>query len=316
MSKPDIDGFKFEFDPSYDIFGDAIEGNAEEEYADMDSVPGADPGVFLPNTEGRTEFLPPDPERVPTIDHAVKQNTPEYAARPAIERTKELFGYMYPHRMALYGILEAAQQPIKNADMEEVIEKIREHKFSVYEPTNLCTMLETAGALQAVTEDGEPYVRDNPQPEIVVENGEEYYVPTYPAPIFWQITEAGAQMLDERDPGAKLKKQLEVDKEFLCIYKRVMRMASTEDGTTIPELSAAVDKDPLISQPQRRYFVQHFVEALERCEAIAWNGKTWRLTDLGMKTYEEDFADVAESDYQPDDNAKVAVSTETQGIRW
>ncbi len=317
MSKPaDLDGFKFEFDPEYDIFGDAIGGDDEGLYTDMDSVPGADPGVFLPNTEGRTEFLPPDADRVPTIDHALKQNTPEYAARPAIDRTRELFAYMYPHRMTLYGVLEAAKEPIKNSDMEERIEQIREHKFSVYAPTNLCTMLETAGALQSVTEDGEPYVRTNPQPDIVVEDGEEYYVPTTPAPIYWQATEAGTQVLEERDPAKNLKKQLDADAEFLGIYKRVMRMAATDEGTTMGALSAAVDKDPLISKPQRRFFVQHFVEALERCEAIAWNGKTWKLTELGMKTYQEDLTDTPETDYEPDISKKAEVSTETQGIRW
>ncbi len=317
MSKPkDLDGFKFEFDPGYDIFGDAIEGTEGDGYTDMDSVPGADPGVFLPNTEGRTEFLPPDPDRVPTIDQAVKQNTPEYASRPAIERTKELFGYMYPHRMSLYAILEAAQQPISNDAMEEVIKEIQQRKFSVYAPTNLCTMLETAGALQSVTEEGEPYERTAGVPDIVVEDGEEYYVPTSPAPIYWLATEAGTQMLNERDPEAKLKRQLEGDKKYWSIYKRVMRMASADDGVSMPELSVAVDKDPLISKPQRIYFVQHFVELLERCEAIAWNGKKWKLTELGMKAYQEDFADVAETEFQPDPDAKIAVSTETQGVRW
>ncbi len=35
-----------------------------------------------------------------------------------------------------------------------------------------------------------------------------------------------------------------------------------------------------------------------------------------MKSYEEDFADVAETEFQPDENAQAVVSTETQGIRW
>lgn len=311
-----IDDFKFEFDPNFDIFGDPTSDGGEDMYTDMDSVPGADPGVFLPNTEGRTEFLPPDPDRVPTIDHALKQDTPEYAARPAIERTKELFAYMYPHRVVLLGILEAVKEPTKNSEVRERVDAIREHKFSVYTPANLCTMLETAGAIECVTEDGAPYVRTEPKPDIVVEDGEEFYVPTTPPEIHWHITEAGAQMLDEHDPEANLKSQLELDKEFLGIYKRVMRMAATEEGTTMPELSAAVDKDPLISKPQRRFFVQHFVEALERCEAIKWNGSTWRLTDLGLKVYEEDFADVEETTYQPEGTDGQGVSTETQGVSW
>ena len=55
----------------------------------MDDAPG-DPGIFLPNTEGRSEFLPPDPDRVPQMP-ATDQAAPEYAARPAADRIDELF---------------------------------------------------------------------------------------------------------------------------------------------------------------------------------------------------------------------------------
>ena len=309
--------FNFEFDPNFDIFGD--ETGAANEPIDMDSV-GADPGVFLSNTEGRTEFLPPDAERVPKIEHAVKQDTPEYAARPAIERTRELFGYMYPHRLVLFQTLEAASDIISNDEIEKRINEIRSNKFSVYSPTNLCTMLEVAGALERVNAEGEPYEVKEAKPDIVVEDGEEYYVPTNPEPIYWRVSEAGQQMLDERDPDTKLAEQLAGDEKYLGIYKRVMRMANTDEGTTMQELSAAVDGDPLISKPNRIHFVQHYVETLERCEAITWNGSKWKLTDFGKKYFENEFADIQETDYKPEgeahEGADSEVLTESQGVCW
>ena len=83
MADFDLSNFSFSFDPNLEIFGGS-------EPLSMDDVPGADPGVFLPNTEGRTEFLPPDPSRIPVIENAVKHDSPEYLARPAEERTSEL----------------------------------------------------------------------------------------------------------------------------------------------------------------------------------------------------------------------------------
>ena len=46
-----------------------------------------DPGPFLPNEEGRTEFLAPDPDRVPVITNAVDRDSSSYAERPAEDRT-------------------------------------------------------------------------------------------------------------------------------------------------------------------------------------------------------------------------------------
>ena len=47
----DFKQFDFTFDPTLDPFGAA-------EPMSMDDVPGADPGVFLPNTEGRERAQP------------------------------------------------------------------------------------------------------------------------------------------------------------------------------------------------------------------------------------------------------------------
>lgn len=308
-----IGAFNFDFDPGIDIFGEDFEG---EEPTEMDAVPGADPGVFLPNTEGRSEFLPPDPDRVPVIEQAVKQDTPEYAARPAIERTKELFSYMYPHRMALFTILDAAREPRSHEEMDRLVAEIQEHKFSVYSAADLCTMLETAGALETVAEDGGPISHEKPQPKIVVIDGVEYYEPTYPPKVYWKTTEAGLEMLALDKPEERLERQLDTDKDYLSIYKQVLVMCSQEAGTTMAELSGAIDKDPLISQPQRKYFVQHFVEALERCEAIAWDGQSWHVRELGTTALDGALADVDNSRFAAEAGAGSTVGTETQGINW
>ena len=80
MSTPDLSAFNFSFDPTLDTWA------VSDKPAELDSSE-----IFLPNVEGRTEFLAPDPDRVPVIENSVRTDDPTYAARPAEERTRELY---------------------------------------------------------------------------------------------------------------------------------------------------------------------------------------------------------------------------------
>ncbi|MDO5042333.1 MAG: hypothetical protein Q4D92_02345 [Slackia sp.] len=279
----------------------------------MDDI-GVDPGVFLPNIEGRTEFLAPDAERVPKIPNAIDRDAPAYAERPANERIRELLAHMAPHRRILLGVLSVAVDPCSDAVMAEKVEGLRSHKFSVYSPSNICMMLESAGALERVTESGLPYAQHKPVPRIVVWNGEEYYEPSDAPEVYWRTTEAGVQILAEDDPAGRMVRQLERESEFKSIYKRVLLMASEEGGATMAQLSAAVDGDPLVSNP-RRFFVQHFVEAVERCSCVAWQGDAWKTTELGSRILQENLCDV-DGGMLEEMGASDRIPTETQGINW
>ncbi len=274
----------------------------------------ADPGIFLPNTEGRTEFLPPDADRVPKIPGVVDQQAPEYADRPATERTAELFNNMNPHRRVLYGVLRAMREPLSDEAADEAIEALRAHKFSVYSPANICTMLETAGAAERVLEDGTPFSEFEPEPKLVVIDGVEYWE-AVPAPKhYWQITDAGRAQLASYDPNEKLSEQFAREPEYLKLYKRILVLGAQEGGKTMKQFSAAVDSDPLVATEPRNYFVQHFVEALERCEAVAWFGSTWKTTDVGKAALAGALADVVD-DWVPSEDDKPA-QTETDGVNW
>lgn len=302
----DMKQFDFSFDSLSEEW-DRYDGGS------MDDI-GIDPGVFLPNIEGRTEFLAPDAERVPKIPNAIDRDAPAYVERPASERIRELLAHMAPHRRILLGVLEAAVDPCSDAAMAKKVDELRSHKFSVYSPSNICTMLESAGALERVVEDGLPYGRYKPAPRIVVLDGEEYYEPSDAPEVYWRTTEAGVCALAEDDPAGRMVRQLERESEFKPIYKRVLLMASEEDGATMAQLSAAVDGDPLVCNP-RRFFVQHFVEAVERCSCVAWQGNAWKTTELGSRILHESLRDVA--DGMPKEvKASDCVPTETQGINW
>lgn len=304
MADFDLKNFSFSLEDGTFNFG--------EEPTTMDEV-GNDPGIFLPNTEGRTEFLPPDPDRVPQMP-AVDQATPEYAARPAEERIRELFNNMNPHRRVLYGVLRALREPVGNDQVGSVIDALRAHKFSVYSTSNICTMLETAGAVRRVLEDGTPYEDFKPEPKIVVEDGVEYWQ-AVPAPMpYWQITEAGQAQLDSYHPIEKLEATFAEEAEYLTLYKRVLTLCAADEGVSMKQMSAAVDSDPLVATEPRNYFVQHFVEALERGEAVAWNGKAWKITEVGRQALAENLADVVDSYVVP--TGAQPAQTESDGVNW
>ena len=225
---------------------------------------------------------------------------------------------MRPHRLALMKMLAAAQNPVSNEVMDDVAEAHRKMKFNVYSASNLCTMLEVAGALERVVEDGTPYENYQPVPDIVVIEGEEYYKPVEAPKVHWHITEAGQSILDENDPRGRLAELFERESDLLPIYKQVLLLAN--EGTSMSTFSEHVDSNPAIAEP-RRFFVQHFVESLERCEAIEWNGSQWVITDIGKQALEDTLAAV-EPAKKYDQTGKAVMSdgatvpTETQGVNW
>lgn len=299
----ELDAFQFAFDPSLDPMGG---GMSEEE--------GDTPGPFTANVEGRSEFLPPDPDRIPKIDHAVKQDTEEYASRPAIERTRQLFEQLKSQRSILVGMIEAARTPASTDEIEQAVEDLRERRFTMYSTANLCSMLETAGAFERVTKDGVAYGEVTVEPDIVVEDGEEYWVPSRPPMVCWIATDAAFEACDAAGFQDKLEALFDEEAELLPIYKRVLSMAAASGGTTMAQLSAAIDSNPLIAEP-RTFFVQHFIEGLERCAAVEWSGSAWDATAFG-KAALVDLADV-EDDFESDEMAKTGqVAAESDGIRW
>lgn len=310
--------FNFEFNPN-GISADSEENERFTFGYDEDGLPLQYQEELFPDAEPRNEYEPLDPEKMPdTSKLSVKHDSPEYAARPAIDRTRELFSYMHPHRMTLLGILKATREPKKSTDMEGIVESLPNTKFTVYSAINLCTMLEKAGALERVTEDGTPYSDAKPEPEIVVVDGEEYYKPTDAVEVYWLCTDAGKTMIEEDDPVERMRSVLEHEHELAGIYKQVLLIA--RDGATMSTFSEKVDANPLISKP-RRFFVQHFVESLERCEAVTWAKREWQITEVGEQILADLLSDVDAAEvFERTDRSKSVdnsvVPTETQGVNW
>ena len=286
--EPDYDGF----DPLEDFEDDAteVEGRADE---------------FVATVSAAEDALAHD---------AMAPATPAICEKPAEERIADLLEAMAPRRTVLLGILAACETPMATSVMKEAVERISGRKFSVYTPSNFCTMLEVAGGLARVTAAGEPYTDEVRAPEMVEVDGRAFWRPTTPPPVYWQTTEAGATVLAEDDPAARIERLFAKEPEFLPVYKRILLMADTDEGTSMGLMSVAVDTDPAIAE-NRRFYVQHFVESLERAGAFVWADGA---TDAGRAALTGALAEVIDDYEVPavDDVTCANVPTLTDGVNW
>lgn len=304
--------FSFEFDPCAD--GRDASGFS---FGSMGAASApADADVLFPDARPRNQYEVPDPNAAASVE-GMKQDSEEYRARPAEERLHELFAYMKPHRLALLSILREASAPLAAAAAEEAVQASCGRKFNVYSAANLCCMLEAAGGLKRVTADGTPYEDVLIEPEIVMVDGEEFYRPSSAPAICWIATEAGCAAVEANDPLGRIAQVFESEPNLLPIYKQVL--LAVRGGAGISELSAQVDANPAIAEP-RRFFVQHFVETLETCEAVAWDGSRWMITGVGEELLGGLLADTEAAvaftggAAVPDEGNRVVA--ETQGVNW
>ena len=199
----------------------------------------------------------------------------------------KLMEKMAQRREVLMGIMEYCLQAREVAEVDAHVASLQAHNASVYDGAALCAMLKDAGALeqvaQAQTQAGdEGAAPDSPelhQPLVEVEDGVEYLRPAPPAATLWKTTEAGQAYLAGYDPRADLARLIDDDAQYMDIYLRVLDLCADEAGAGTPDLSQAVDSDPLVQSP--RLFAQHFTERLEKAGAVAWDGRRWKITEAG-----------------------------------
>ncbi len=298
-----FDGLDDEFDPLADDFDDSIFAGIEED------------------DEAVTEFLAPDPSRVETVEGTLGRESDAYRARPAKERTAELFAQMKPYRLLLLDLIRACDTPGEPQTTEAMMAKFAEldaNYKSTYSGANLLSMLEAAGAIDCVTPDGTPYAEVSVEPQIMTdENGVEYLAPGAAPVRCWVAAEAGRAVCAANNPRGRIDELFAKEAQYLPIFKRILRMAAAEGGTSMADLSSVIDDDPLVQEP--RYFSQHFLKNLERHEAVAWRSNRWVATDLGRALLEE-LADVDDS-YNPSEaheQARIrAIAAEsTMGAVW
>lgn len=192
-----------------------------------------------------------------------------------------LFEEMDTRRRVLKGMLEFLRDIHSDSELKDEVDRLQEHDFSVYTSSDLSSLLESRGAIEKLTADGTPYADSaEAEPEIVEVDGVERYKPVAGVPVYWATTAAGLEYLEKNDATKHFADLIKDDEAFVGLYRHILAMCSAEEGCTIAQIIAQIDASPLLAGSHRS--APYFVEKLERCDALRWEG-CWRTTEAGAR---------------------------------
>ena len=266
-------------------------------------------------------------EQVPAGRHPAgpSSNPAEYFAQEheeplasADERLAKLVDTMPGQTKMLTRILDFCRERRATQEVLDAVAAWQKLNFSVYEPAVLCGLLEKAGGLDHVNEDGTPYVQPDEgtassatledaqdatdekqadqaegvltqEPSLEGEAGtdevsEEDFddscaEPEPQRPSFWVSTQAGLDLVAEHDPRAHVAQMLEDEACYMPVYRELLEKLA--DGPmTKKEIDVIVRANPASESPRR--LGGYFVDRLERIEAIEWTG-AWSITEIGRE---------------------------------
>lgn len=210
--------------------------------------------------------------------HAQVRYAPKPEGLPAAERIERLFENLATRRRVMLGILAYVEEPRRADALQAKVDELQAHDKSVYNGFGFSQLLEEAGAIERVAEDGSPYDEEAEQaPDIVEIDGVRFYRPTDGKQVFWRATDEGRAYLRADNPEGRMAALFADQARYRPIYRRVLELCAGE-GCSRMALEAAVEADPLVQDPRR--FCSFFTKGLEDVGALTWDG-LWKTTTVG-----------------------------------
>ncbi len=226
-----------------------------------------------------------DENPLDTVDYPTMRNMPPEMRREGMytperqgsaqEAIKSLMDHNPGRRPVLLAIIKMCEgDGMPASRVSEEVDKLQADNLSVYSPMTLCRMLERAGALWLEM----PEVHEEKED---VEEGVEYLEIKERIDPVWHATEDGLAVCEEFSHAPVFHDiVLDRDAKYLAVYRAVM-LALDERPRTKKEIDDLVDTFEIVKKPRR--FGGHFVDILERADAIEWKDRAWQLTDMGRE---------------------------------
>jgi hypothetical protein len=260
-----------------------IDDTTDDEFVDFDPLEDFDFSDDIDDEDESGSALPEGPYNLPNADapQSFKGKAHSFAnGESASERIDALFDQMPTLQRMLYGILGECESPIDDAQLEECINKLKEHHHCVYEPSTLCNLLERAGAISQTDAEGVLLKEIEREPLKVVIDGTEFWQ-VAPAPtVFWNMTEAGRTKYAAYQPLQDIAACFENEPQYAEVLTTTMQLCAAEGGATARSIDDIIGDDPAVQQPKR--YAMYFIDKLERAGAIEW-GDSWTITDDGKE---------------------------------
>ena len=203
---------------------------------------------------------------------------PQEVYTPA-ERIERLMSSVKSTSKVLVSTLELCRQMQPVAAVSAHIDALQTSNASVYSAETLCRLLEEAGALTRVFEDGTLACEQPSEPLVVEEDGETYLKVPESKPSFWLISADGAAFLDAYNPASQLQTLLAEQANYAAVFQLVLETCAVEGGATAQQLADLINKRDDVQSPRR--YSSYFVDQLQECLALEWAGKAWHTTNLG-----------------------------------
>ena len=218
----------------------------------------------------------PTMREMPVDPNAGAVFTPEVKGS-AKEAMLSLFDYNPARRPVLLGILDLCRGGCLNSKVREYVEEYQKNNQSVFGSTTLCRMLEAAGGLTLTKPEPVDSVED-------VEEGVEYLEIKERVDPISTTTADGIQIVEDETQGRYFWEIMDRDGKYIEVYRDVLKLIEVEPRS-IAEVSELVDACEVCRKPRR--FGGHFVDMLERTDAIIWKDNAWTITELGKKLLPE-----------------------------
>lgn len=217
-----------------------------------------------------------------TVDFPTMRNMPQHMQREAVYTPERqggargailsLLDHNPARRRVLLAIIDRCRESCASSVLAREVDDLQRDNRSVYAPMTLCRMLERAGALVLDM----PKVADERED---AEEGVEYLeIKQRPDPL-WHATQEGLAVHAELTQGAAFRDiVLDRDRIYLDVYQRVMEAVEERPRSKV-EIEELVDTFDIVMNPRR--FGGHFIDILERTDALEWKDHAWQITDLG-----------------------------------
>jgi hypothetical protein len=217
-----------------------------------------------------------------TVDFPTMRNMPKETSREAVytpERQGGIRGAVLAlldhnpaRRPVLLAILDMCRDGLTSSAVAAAIDELQKDNRSVYAPMTFCRMLERAGALELEMPEVTQSYED-------IDRGVEHLTISERVDPVWRTTKDAAYLHAEFMDGTRFRDLvLNRDGVYREVYKTVME-AALECPRSKAEIEEIVDTFEIVKNPRR--FGGHFIDILERTDALQWKDHAWQLTDLG-----------------------------------
>lgn len=226
-----------------------------------------------------SDWLPEAPTQEEREERFKNLPVVEEDTRTPRERIDDLLHRMNPQKRTIIGAISFCSEPRAIASVNERVAAMQENNYSVFDGPTLCMLLQQAGALQTVTQDGEPFDEDSWEPPIIEVDGVECYDTDAKPELYLLATEDGLSAAGEHDPAGNLKAFIEKNEHYREIYLGLLEECSG-GARSIKELSDIYDGHELLKDPH--YYTSFFIDQLEENDGLVWEG-AWKTTAAGLE---------------------------------